>query len=336
MRNKRLMFLRKISNLENYSDSDESVRLAKLIIEEIDKAYNPPEGSELDDKKIEDGTKAAEEMISLDDKELEELQKSIDMIKKMDIDSGSYAQEKEAENYIETFVKLSYFYNLKKLNDIETASYLYKNTFKKIALEDVKLDKNKSFKKISIDLSDLDDYVASDSIEAFELTKKSFLGDLWKTVKNVGFKAIPVVGIAFILYQTANHIKKSLDIWNQELYKYKEIGSMQELCSEEYMLNFYNSNKNDLHMVLRTVKAIKLSSSFILNFLMSIVNIVDLIETIVTLPMQFTWLGILIEIALSFTWYFGASAYSESKAEDMLDILKVIRADMEKIVNSKS
>jgi hypothetical protein len=69
---------------------------------------------------------------------------------------------------------------------------------------------------------------------------------------------------------------------------------------------------------------------------MSIVSLVDLVETIITLPMQFTWLGILLEIAFSFGWYFAGSYYSETQANDMLDILKVIRADMEKIINSKS
>lgn len=333
MRNKRLMFLRKISNFDNFVDSDESVRLARLIIEEIDKAYNPPEGSEIDSNKIYEGTKAAEEMLSLDEDQLKEIQESLKAIEGMEGDSFA---EKEAGDYIETFVKLSYFNNLKKLNDIDTASYLYKNTFKKIAFEDVKLNKNKSFKKISIDLSSLDDHIALDSIEAFELTKQSFLDGLWKSVKNFGLKALPVAGIAFILYQTGSHIKESLDIWNKELSQYSDIGTIEELCSKEYMLNFYNYNKNDLHLVLRTVKAIRSSSSFIMNFLMSIVNLVDLVETIITLPMQFTWLGIILEIALSFTWYFGGSAYSENKAAEMLDILKVIKTDMENIISSKS
>jgi len=334
MRNKRLMFLKKISNLDNFvNSSDESVRLAKLIIEEIDKAYDPPEGSKIDGNKIEEGTRAAEEMLSLDDDQLKEIQNSLDMIEEME---GNSFYEKEAGDYIETFVKLSYFYNLKKLNDIDTASYLYKNTFKKLAFEDVKLDKNKSFKKISIDLSNLDNHIASDSIEAFELTKKSFLGGLWNSVKNFGLKSLPFIGIPFVLYNAGNHIKQSLDIWNKELSQYNDIGSIQDLCSEEYMLNYYNSNKNDLHIVLRTVKAIKSSSSFILNFLMSIVSLVDLVETIITLPMQFTWLGILLEIAFSFGWYFAGSYYSETQANDMLDILKVIRTDMEKIINSKS
>lgn len=332
MRNKRLMFLRKISNFDNFVDSDESVRFARLIIEEIDKAYNPPEGSELDEGTLKESTEAAEEILSLNEEELKQLQESLDSIKGME---KSYMAEKEASDYMEMFIKLSYFNNLKKLNDAETANYLYKNTVEKISFEDINLDENKKFKKISIDLSNLDDYVASESIEAFELTKQAFLGNSLKHLKFIFKKTLPFIGFPIVIYGGVKHIKQSFEIWEKELSEYSEIGSIADLCSVEYMLNFYYSNKLDLHMVLRIVKAIKSSSSFIFNFLMSIISFVDLAEMIITTPMKFTFVGAILEIILSMVIYYGGEAISESQAEDMLDILKIIRADMEKIVNSK-